>query len=66
MGFQAELFGAVKGDGRTHILKCECEERKQMKKRILVCFIFFFFFSILPYKLILGKKAFEMLPALKQ
>lgn len=26
----------------------------------------FFFFSILPYKLILGKKAFEKLPALKQ
>ena len=65
MGFQAELFGGVKGDGRTHILKCEREERKQMKKRILVC-VFFFFFSILPYKLILGKKAFEMLPALKQ
>lgn len=63
MGFQAELFGGVKGDGRTHILKCEREERKQMKKRILV---FFFFFSILPYKLILGKKAFEKLPALKQ
>lgn len=61
MGFQAELFGGVKGEGRTHILKCEREERKQMKQRILV----FFFFSILPYKLILGKKAFEKLPALK-
>ena len=44
MGFQAELFGGVKGDGRTHILKCEREERKQMKKRILVCVFFFFFF----------------------
>lgn len=64
MGFQAELFGGVKGEGRTHILKCECKERKQMKQRILVC-VFFFFFSILPYKLILGKKAFEKLPALK-
>ena len=51
MGFQAELSGGVKGDGRTHILKCECKERKQMKKRILV------FFFILPYKLIWGKKS---------
>ena len=43
MGFQAELFGGVKGDGRTHILKCECKERKQMKQRILV---FFFHFAL--------------------
>lgn len=46
MGFQAELFGGVKGDGRTHILKCEREERKQMKKRILVFFFFFFHFAL--------------------
>lgn len=46
MGFQAELFGGVKGEGRTHILKCEREERKQMKQRILVFFFFFFHFAL--------------------